>query len=220
MLKVKVRDAVFSIPRQTLVDHGLACLTCVEQADYRRQPCATKCVSGSHWRPRGAYILSPAEQYLSKAQYGAALALAAAHGHLWAELCADWEPEFPVAVKEIEARSYRAELRQKAEGTFIVGGILAPYFDGRWIIHTTATGRTTWQVDPAGNVEIRVARPQGEVLLAEVHPDGWTRIIRVHSVPCHERHVAALADCIRALLPSWEPPTGVFGDVLPDEEVA
>lgn len=164
---------------------------------------------------------------LTREQFEAALKLAAEYGHEWGQAVygsyfrrGEFPKGFPVNVEEIRAWT---ESQRPAYFEPWMAGISAPVVDvvpgfGPVVYHTTGTGRVTWRVYKDGSAVIEVSRPAGVVLRARV-TNGAVEVEKVRlGIPIHERHVKALKEAVRALVPGWEPDLGAIGEVLPDED--
>jgi hypothetical protein len=69
------------------------------------------------------------------------------------------------------------------------------------VCHRTATGRTGWEIDRDGSVDLRIYRPGDIVVLrARVQHGGTVEITRTGNTPVGRRHLDSLAQSIAALL--------------------
>ncbi len=101
-------------------------------------------------------------------QFIAAKALASTFHHLWAGAIGD---NFMLDVKEIDAIVSESQDIQ-------FGGITSPTLDEQGnVVHVTGTGRLSWWINSAGNVELNIYRPAS--LSAE-----RAKMARVFSYPC------------------------------------
>lgn len=158
----------------------------------------------------------------STLQFARALALASAHGHLWAEqvapavwsaladLEAAWDAEDADAEDAARGR-VAAEMAnpgpsptRQARG-WVEAAAYARYTNaeraiaGLWpaTTHVTGTGRLEWDVAEDGAVTLHVRRPGREVLRARVAPSGATRIEVLPGALA--RHAAVLGCALDAL---------------------
>ena len=96
-------------------------------------------------------------------QYAAHRRIAAAYGHLWAQLCPATIDQ-PISVEEIRRMTCAAV---DAEEFPRVGGIYAPTLSGAGIHHETMTGRLRWTVDADGDAWFGLYRPGVDECLLE-----------------------------------------------------
>lgn len=136
-------------------------------------------------------------------QYARARRLAEAHGHQWVD-AADFFARAFRGRRPSWADIARVSLQQNRENP--VGGVIARPDDRGHICHTTATGRTSWEISPDGAVEIEISRP-GEapgrasvvVLRAFLASDGTLTVRAEPDATYCVRHVQALTQCLEGL---------------------
>lgn len=171
-------------------------------------------------------------------QANRAYRLAAHYGHLWAEgvyreamrrLGVDGGPIDAATAHNIEATVDEMLTQgvalddivawsEAAQGDRPVPGIDCPSVgDGGSIVHTTGTGRLTWMICRDGMTFFNVHRPgDRHILTGRVDPDGsWDCDYgpdAAGGANVRWRHVVALAEAMRVLVPGAEP-EGLFPEV-------
>jgi hypothetical protein len=117
-----------------------------------------------------------AKQLLTPAQFVVARALAQAYGHLWSSA-----PDGMYDVDEIEAH-YQKILDEREHFKF---GITAPSLvcdpkDEAFgcVVHTTESGRLSWEIGPSGSVVLEVRRPSEVARF--VQREIWQRFVHIN----------------------------------------
>jgi hypothetical protein len=140
------------------------------------------------------------EQVLAPLQWERAHKLAMSFGHEWPGHCEAATPMSAAAVRAV-VNAYWAENPPP------VYGIPAPFVvpdadEAPMVVHTTMTGRTSWQVRADGEAVITVSRPAGDVLTGVVPGEDGEVIITdcSRAAAYGARHVAALVTALAAIV--------------------
>jgi hypothetical protein len=143
------------------------------------------------------------EQVLAPLQWERAHRLAAAYGHEWPGHC---ERHVPMSASAVSA----AVNAYWAENPPVVYGIPAPFvvpdaLEAAMVVHTTMTGRTSWQVRADGEAVITIERPGGAVITAVVPGEGEDGEVIItdcsRAAAYGARHVAALIWALKPIVP-------------------
>jgi len=137
---------------------------------------------------------------LTDGQFVLAHALALAYGHEWATAL-----DSTSALRDPEEI---AENTRQVRWEDSMAGIEAPemedpgtgYEDEQgMVVHTTGTGRLSWEIFPCGTVQLFVCRPAGKVLGVSVTPDEKIEAWAFDDALYAERHIRALLPALEAL---------------------
>jgi hypothetical protein len=141
------------------------------------------------------------DEVLAPLQWERAHRLAAAYGHEWPGHC---ERHVPMSASAVSA----AVNAYWAENPPVVYGIEAPFvvpdaLEAAMVVHTTMTGRTSWQVRADGEAIVTISRPGGAVLVGEVPSEGGAALVVAdcsREAAYGARHVAALVTALAAIV--------------------
>ena len=156
-------------------------------------------------------------------QFVSALELATAYGHQWAQAYKDaWNPNRDCGPELVDAA---ATLRKASLGDSVplsviravaeawphadAQGLYVPKLEGERVVHRTATGRLSWEIEPSGEICLAVRRPsddgEGRVVLA-AHVKGYELTCSApDGAKYAKRHVEALKEALAAVRsPHWD----------------
>ncbi len=155
---------------------------------------------------------------MSGLQLQRTIALASFYGHEWAVVVQQHYGENLPEALSLEEIEQLVET-ERAAHPLDLPGIGCPEVDNNGVVHhITGTGRTEYVVSPDGSVTIEVSRPAGPVLSGRVNPDGSWDVWEepgAREIGYFRRHVVALQDAIRAIVPGAD-----VESLLPADEQA